>query len=139
MVKEFRTMEVALNVASDVGNHSVMFMVFDEERPTEVFNALKQAMKDIEESFKQAGILTEYGVGTGEMSDYVEYMDVVIDEIEKKIKDLYVLQTEVRNSDISNRDMLADYLQDELDELHKVTDKYYEMFSEVNYVKEGDE
>lgn len=132
---DLRSIKMDINVGADVENVSKMLLVFDAERPTELFNALAQAVKDIENTLKHGGILTDAGVGTGEINEYLKYMEDIVAEKEESIYLLYHILTEVKSSGLQSKYMLEQIIQGKIDEHQEVVDKYYDMFDEINYVE----
>lgn len=137
--KNLKSIEVNVNIGADSANLSKMVLVFDAERPTEIFNGLAQATKDIERTLKQAGILTEQGIGTGEMAEYVKYMRDVVEEAEQGIYNLYHILNEVRNSKLVYKYAIEDMIQERIDEAQETVDNYHGMFKEINYVEVTEE
>ena len=132
---DLRSIKMDINVGADVENVSKMLLVFDAERPTELFNALAQAVKDIEDTLKHGGILTDAGVGTGEMDEYLKYMEDIVIEKEESIYLLYHVLKEVKGSGFQSKYILEQMIQEKIDEHQEVVDKYYDMFKDINYVE----
>lgn len=135
MEKNLKSIEVQVNIGSDTANVSRMQLVFDAERPTEMFNGLAQATKDLEKALQQAGILTEYGVGAGEMVNYVSYVKEMAEEAEQGIFQLYHVLTEVQHSGLMYKFVLEDMIQAKINEAQETVDKYYSMVDEVQVVE----
>lgn len=133
--RELKSAEIKINIKGDTGNLSMMQIVFDPLRPTEVFNGIKQAEHDLRIAFKKAGILTEFGVGVGEANEYLEYMNGIIDKAEQGVYQLYHVLAEVKDSELECRFILEDMIQERIDEANKVIDEYYSIFDEVKTVE----
>lgn len=130
-----KSVQIKMNIASDTANLSMMQVVFDSLKPTEVFNGIKQVEHDLKKAFEQAGIITKHGVGVGEMSAYVEYMSDVILEAEHVIYSLYHTLTEVEDSDLECKSILGEMIKERIEETEGMVDKYYDMFEEVKTVE----
>lgn len=69
------------------------------------------------------------------MGAYIEYMNGVIEGIEQRIFELYHALSEVNASVLNNMGVLKELLEEEIQKLELVVDKYYGMFKEVEYVE----
>lgn len=129
-----KSIEVDVNIGADVENLSRMLLVFNEESPTEIFNGITQAVKDVEIALRRVGILTEQGIGTGEMNDYINYMMEVVPENEQKIYELYKMLNEIMNSELIYKYAMVDMIQDRIDGLQEVVDNFNDMFEDIKIV-----
>lgn len=128
---KMKQVEIGINIKADTGNKSKMVLVFNEDYPTDMFNAIKFATHQLTNVLMNRGLLTKAGVSPAEMKDYIEYMTPIVQETEIRINKLYRVLKEVEDSDLEYKFVIMEIIQKQIDDAWKLVDEFNEMFEEI--------
>lgn len=140
MEKNLKSVEVKINVNADVEDISKMTVVFDANRTTDMFNAITQAVSELEETLMQMGFLTKQGIAPAEFDDYKEYMSQIVEKAEEEA---YVLSNAKHElmftvSEKEYKEPIYNLIDERITELYTIIDNYYNMFDVVKVLSDDE-
>lgn len=117
-----------INIKADKNNESRMVLIFNEDKTSEIFEALKEATKNLERVLYQHGLITDLGVSPAEMVEYLEAKRPDIDKMEEAIVSLTTALNEVKEHDLNCGQFIQNMLQEKIEEACNMVNNYYDMF-----------